>query len=209
MVRRRVGSRSSRGSSGRSMSSRSYSGKTYKPKQKKFEKGFIGVLQRIQYTIDLTPILIRISNRVARSGKLNIGLFIFFILIGVFGLFVPIIQGWLTIVLAFTMLGIQPINSFVQDNTELIEGVGTFMFSIAAIFLLVNTATWATGITESSPVDNVFGFVQGGQDSINGVNEATFSIIGVDYEKDVQQPLSLVDYKKGQGLSVIGVNKGG
>lgn len=159
-------------------------------------------LKNFQKKIDLTPRLIRISNKYAKRNKASIALFFFFLLAGFFGFFIPIIQGWLAVVLAFSFLGIKPLNRFLQDNRKAISNVGSFLFMMTIALFLFSTSAWALGYSEDSPVDNVFKVVNYGKDDFQDANSELLSTVGVDYN-DTVQTFSVIDYDQDQGFSTI------
>lgn len=174
-------------------------------KRQKKNKGFFGKLKWLQSKLDLTPLFIKLSNKVAKKNKLNIWLFFLFLIVGFFGIFLPLVQGWLVIGLAFTCLGIKPVNKFIQKNKKGIENFGAFIFFVSLTVFFVNAGLWGVGLVEASPLDNFMGTIQYGKEQFNSIHKNTFSVIGVDYA-DLQQSLSLVNYDD-QGFSVIGIER--
>lgn len=156
----------------------------------------------VQNKIDLTPHLIRYSEKFAGNRKASIFMFILFLMAGLFGLFLPLIQGWLTLFMSLNFLGIKPLNRFIRSNKASIMNIGTLVFTITFGLILINTGMWATGYTETSPFENIIGVIQWGQDDLESANTQAFSLISVDYGK-MQQALSLVDYSNTQGFSII------
>ena len=168
------------------------------------KKGVFEKIKAIQQKIDLTPLVLKLIDGTAKAGKFNIFMFLLLLLIGFFGLLLPIIQGWMVIALSFTALGIKPLNKFIQKNKKKIESLGTIMFTITFTLLFINTLLWATGVGQS-PVQNVVGMVTWGQEDLEKINDDAMSVIGLDYEK-IQQSMSLVDYNEFTGWSLIGVD---
>lgn len=157
---------------------------------------FWKTLTKIQKAIDLTPYLLSFALRMQSTG-VNLLLFVFFLLIGFFGLFVPIIQGWLTIGLAFTFLGIKPLNLFIKRNKKGIQNVGTVLFTLTLLLFLGSFVTWILGITDDSPGKNILDVVQYGREDIEEARDSTISIIGL--EPEDLESLSFVDYRNTAG----------
>lgn len=166
---------------------------------------FIDTLKSIQRRFDLTPMLIRLSARFARSNRVSIAFFIFFLLAGAIGLFLPIIQGIPTILLAFTFLGIRPLNNFIQSNQTTIENFGAVLFFVAFFAFFLNLGAWGLGVVDDSPLQNAFDFVNLGKDGLSDRTARAFSVVGVDY-LDLRQSLSIADFDKTQGFSIAGVS---
>lgn len=165
---------------------------------KKVWKGF----KKFQSKIDLTPKLIRISEKYAKKDRINIALFVFFLLAGFFGMFIPIIQGWLAVALSFTFLGIKPVNNFLENNRKAVSNVGSLLFIVAVGSFLITTGAWALGYSEDSPIDNIFKVLNYGKEDFQSANEEVFSVIGVDYNNTVQT-FSVINYDQDQGFSTI------
>lgn len=159
--------------------------------------------ERIQQRIDPTAFLLRLSAKFAKEKRVSVPLFILFFVIGLSGLFLPLIQGIPTIVLSFTFLGIKPVNKFMHNNKQLVSKTSTLFFIFFVFFLLGSTSAWALGITEDSPVDNLFKVVNWGKESLQDQNEQAFSLVGVDYI-NFQQSLSIIDYSQTQGFTIGG-----
>lgn len=159
--------------------------------------------KKIQQKVDFTPYLLKISEKYSKKNKASMFLFLLFILIGFFGLILPLVQGWITIMLAFTFLGIKPLNSWMKNNKKAVSNIGTTLFLVAMISFVFTTSTWAIGLSEDSPLDNIFKVITFGKDDLKQMNTQAFSVLGMDYN-NVQQSFSIINYNQNQGFSVIG-----
>lgn len=166
---------------------------------KKVWNGF----KKVQSKIDFTPKLLAISDKYAKNHRVSFFLFLFFIITGFFGLFIPLIQGWLTIFLAFTFLGIKPLNTWMRNNKKAVSNIGTTMFMVAIVGFLFTTGTWITGQSENTPIDNIFRVINYGQDDLVQINTQVFNLIEIDYNT-TQQALNIIEYKQTQGFVMIG-----
>jgi hypothetical protein len=144
--------------------------------------------------IDLTPKFVALIRSISKYKIVSIPLFIFLLLAGIFGLFVPIIQGWFVIVLSFSALGITVLGEFVEQYYDQINTVTTILFFVAIGGLIFSWGLYSAGVSDYSPIDNVIDFVQLGQDDLKGFSNETFSVISggaLEYEK-IQGTLSVI-----------------
>jgi hypothetical protein len=160
--------------------------------------------QDFQKRIDFTPKLIAISEKFAKNQRISFFFFFLFLVVGFLGLFLPLVQGWLVIALSVTFLGIKPLNKWMATNRKAVMNVGTIGFMIGVGMFMFSVGTWATGYSETSPIDDIMSIVQWGQDDLVEINTQAFSIVGVDYVQ-MQQAFSIVNYDSAQGFYLGGI----
>lgn len=162
--------------------------------------------RKFQEAIDMTPELIKISEVIKKHTRVRWSGFLLFFLAGLFGLFVPILQGIVTIMIAFSFLGIKWLNRFLKKNQKLIMNITTIMFFALTVPLFILGIGKAFGLDVPSLSEMYIGAVQFGKPQINAALDSITSKLGFQYTTDVQQTLSIVDFNPGQGFSVAGMD---
>jgi ABC-type multidrug transport system fused ATPase/permease subunit len=160
-------------------------------------------IQGVQRFIDLTPHLLKFIDKFKQKKKVSIFMFFLLLIVGFTGLLLPIIQGWLIIVVAFGFLGIKPIDNFLKSNKKAMLNIST----ILVLFFVGNFTLWAGSTVLPydfpSPIDNALKVIQFGQPTLEEVNQQVFSLVGLEYD-NVQTQLSIVDWTENEGFSIVG-----
>ena len=129
--------------------------------------------------IDLTPRLIRLSEEIKKNPALKWLGFSLFMVIGLFGLIVPLLQGFILILVAFSFLGIKPLNKFIKQHRELMHNVSTIFFMITVGFMLFYGGSFVFDYEAPNPFEKAIDIIQFGKEDIDEVSGRLFNVVGL------------------------------